>query len=47
MKSEVILAYLGYNIALIQKELMDIASVIKNMSERSAYLTDSMHYFNY
>lgn len=47
MKSKVIRAYLGYNIVLIQKQLMDIASLIKNTSNRSTSITDSTHCFNY
>jgi hypothetical protein len=43
MKSEVFRAYLGYNIALILKQLMDIALLIKNMLGRSISIIDSTH----
>jgi hypothetical protein len=46
MKDGIIRAYSGYNIGNIQKRLLDIASLIKGMSRKSASVIDSTYCIN-
>lgn len=38
--------YLGYNIVVIHKQIMGIASLVKEMSGKSTSVTDSTHFIN-
>jgi hypothetical protein len=42
----VIHLYLGYNTVAIQKQLMGIASLVKEMSGKSISVTYSIHFIN-
>jgi hypothetical protein len=46
IKGNVIHAYLNYSITCIQKQLMDIASLIKKMPGKSAPVTDHTQCIN-